>query len=460
MSQRTRSTLILRRCRRQLPLVLVLVFLLGPFLGIRLTGAVCFAFVETWAMQNGCGVRLKSQGARSGDAASRNGRRLWMLSDQSTATADVATTNRVYVVVERGEEDSQLYDQVARSIAVNLSIPLLPRNRPENDAIIGALHHPDSAGSTNATTNSASYTHTLRVVPYTEYGIQDYAIGIQTLQSTVGKKTPRKKLRGRHHQLSGKPWMVDFAPPRSTRLRRRAASSSVEDLLLKACRFKTTASTGDGIVIWDLTAGFGQDAFLLAQQTWVRQVVMVERNPIIALLLQDALRRLDMLSSLVDGSWTSDVAMRAEALKDKLSLRVGDGVSVAQEAIQPVLSDSNHSTIGCDEQLPDLVYLDPMFPPRTKSAAVKKNMQILHALLSTQTTGPIVEDDTTTCLLKVALHCAQRRVVVKRPVGAPPLGSVVDKQSTPAKKTQRPLPKPSYEIKGSVNRWDVYSITT
>ena len=30
---------------------------------------------------------------------------------------------------------------------------------------------------------------------------------------------------------------------------------------------------------------------------------------------------------------------------------------------------------------PDVVYLDPMFPPRTKSSLVKKDMQLLHRLL-------------------------------------------------------------------------------
>ena len=30
---------------------------------------------------------------------------------------------------------------------------------------------------------------------------------------------------------------------------------------------------------------------------------------------------------------------------------------------------------------PDVCYLDPMFPPRTRSEAVKKDMQILHSLL-------------------------------------------------------------------------------
>jgi 16S rRNA (guanine1516-N2)-methyltransferase len=96
----------------------------------------------------------------------------------------------------------------------------------------------------------------------------------------------------------------------------------------------------------------------------------------------------------------------------------------------------------------DVVYLDPMFPPRTKSAAVKKGMQILHGLLDTQQS----DDESTnqrnleeSQLLELALQAAKVRVVVKRPIRATPLGG--DSSVTP---------RPSYDVEGSVNRWDVY----
>ena len=95
----------------------------------------------------------------------------------------------------------------------------------------------------------------------------------------------------------------------------------------------------------------------------------------------------------------------------------------------------------------DVCYLDPMFPLRTVSAAVKKNMQILHSLLESQQPLESNDDDQLE-LLEAALRVAQSRVVVKRPIYAPPLGtsSISNSKS----------PKPSFEICGSVNRIDVY----
>ena len=81
---------------------------------------------------------------------------------------------------------------------------------------------------------------------------------------------------------------------------------------------------------------------------------------------------------------------------------------------------------------PDVVYLDPMFPHRKKSAAVKKEMRLFQQLL-----GP---DEDADALLQPALALALKRVVVKRPAGAPYLA---DK-------------KPQIEMQGKANRFDIY----
>ena len=91
-----------------------------------------------------------------------------------------------------------------------------------------------------------------------------------------------------------------------------------------------------------------------------------------------------------------------------------------------------------------------MFPPRKKSAAVKKNMQILHGLLQTQQTDasgstPSLEEEC--ALLEAAISAAKSRVIVKRPIKAALLGEDA------ASKT---LLRPSHCVCGSVNRWDVY----
>ena len=87
-----------------------------------------------------------------------------------------------------------------------------------------------------------------------------------------------------------------------------------------------------------------------------------------------------------------------------------------------------------------------MFPVRTKKALVKQNMQILHGLLQSQVAiaDQGKDDDEAALLFDAAYRYALSRVVVKRPVNAPPLCPVEVK-------------KPSFDIRGSVNRWDVYS---
>jgi 16S rRNA (guanine1516-N2)-methyltransferase len=80
----------------------------------------------------------------------------------------------------------------------------------------------------------------------------------------------------------------------------------------------------------------------------------------------------------------------------------------------------------------DVVYLDPMFPHKKKSALVKKEMRVFQSVV-----GADLDADK---LLDAALNAARYRVVVKRPDYAPFLN---DK-------------KPTMSIKTKKNRFDVY----
>ncbi|MDQ7017408.1 MAG: class I SAM-dependent methyltransferase [Gammaproteobacteria bacterium] len=134
----------------------------------------------------------------------------------------------------------------------------------------------------------------------------------------------------------------------------------------------------------DATAGLGRDAFVLA--TLGCHVTMIERSPIIALLLQQALE---------EGSHNNDI----RSICQRLSL-------VNQDASDYLLNLPS-------EQHPEVIYLDPMYPGRQKKAQVKKEMQLLQTLLG--------KDLDSEQLLAAALKTAQKRVVVKRPKGAEPL---------------------------------------
>ena len=61
-------------------------------------------------------------------------------------------------------------------------------------------------------------------------------------------------------------------------------------------------------------------------------------------------------------------------------------------------------------------------------------------------------------LLLAACNAATRRVVVKRPIGAEPLGLSSGSVSHDDARNDMDTPKPSYDIRGSVNRFDVYII--
>ena len=154
--------------------------------------------------------------------------------------------------------------------------------------------------------------------------------------------------------------------------------------------------------ILDMTAGLGRDAFVLASLG--ARVTLFERHPIVAFLLENGLQR-----SLESSSPASLVCQR-------LNLISGDSAEK--------LSSSDRY---------DMVYLDPMFPSRAKSAAVKKDMAAFHELV-----GQDLDADK---LLGIALEHAEYRVVVKRPKNAPFLA---DKA-------------PSVSHKGKAGRFDIYS---
>ena len=83
-----------------------------------------------------------------------------------------------------------------------------------------------------------------------------------------------------------------------------------------------------------------------------------------------------------------------------------------QQRMQLQYVSSLEGIAACASDI-DVVYLDPMYPHKTKSALVKKEMQVFQSLVG--------EDADADGLLAPALKLAQKRVVVKRPGYAAPL---------------------------------------
>jgi len=154
--------------------------------------------------------------------------------------------------------------------------------------------------------------------------------------------------------------------------------------------------------VLDATAGLGRDGFLLAGLGC--QVTLMERMPIVAALLSDGIERA------------------------KLNLEIGELITSKMNLIHASSIENMAQLVS----QPDVIYLDPMYPHKEKSALVKKEMRVFQSLVG--------EDLDADDLLEPALALAKYRVVVKRPSYAPPLNNK----------------KPSTCIKMKKNRFDVY----
>ena len=169
------------------------------------------------------------------------------------------------------------------------------------------------------------------------------------------------------------------------------------ELLVRAARVKDAQ---DPRAV-DATAGLAEDSFLLAAAGF--RVELYERDPVIAALLRDALAR-------------AEADPRLAPITGRMRLHEEDSVAALAHM----------------EPAPDLVYLDPMFPARRKSAAVKKKLQLLQRL-----EAPCTDEDAE-ALVRAAVAAGPRKVVIKRPPKGPQLAGI----------------KPAYSLEGKAVRFD------
>jgi len=162
--------------------------------------------------------------------------------------------------------------------------------------------------------------------------------------------------------------------------------------------------------VFDATTGLARDSFILA--TLGCRVDMMEQSNIIGCLIVDGLRR---------GREEADLA----ATMTRMHFKQGDSLSY-------MTLERNNQALR-----PDVVYLDPMFPDRQKTALAKKEMRLFQLFcLEAETELDL--------LLEAAVYFAKRHVVVKRPLKA---ALPVDR-------------KPSHSITGRSCRFDVYVANT
>lgn len=181
-------------------------------------------------------------------------------------------------------------------------------------------------------------------------------------------------------------------------LKRLKKNNLQTELLVKAAKIKGAERT---LTVFDATAGFGEDSFLLAAAGF--EVTLYEYNPVIFELLSDAVKRAQGVQEL------------SEAV-GRMSIHCGNSIDILKTTVVS----------------PDIVLLHPMFPERQKSALVKKKFQLLHKLEC-----PCEEE---IALFNAALSVNPKKIIVKRP----PKGAYL------AGKT------PMYSILGKAVRYDCY----
>ena len=256
--------------------------------------------------------------------------------------------------------------------------------RPEaaRSSIVGVCAH-DPAGQSAAEALAAELS--LPLLPQGYAGRPETPTGQLVLSLTAGRlelaTTGRRAPRGVAADFCGE-LQRELAGPGAGRRRALARAAGL--------------GPGEALEVVDATAGLGRDAFRLASLGC--QVMLVERSPVVAALLADGMRR------------ASADSCAAPAI-GRLRLVGGDARDVLRRAPRP-----------------DVVLIDPMYPPARKSAAPGRELALLRRLLG--------HDADAGELLAVAREVARRRVVVKRRAHDPPLDGARPDLSWPGRSTR------------------------
>jgi 16S rRNA (guanine1516-N2)-methyltransferase len=158
---------------------------------------------------------------------------------------------------------------------------------------------------------------------------------------------------------------------------------------------------GQSPIIIDATAGLGRDAFLLASLG--SQVTLIERSDMIHELLAAGMETAHKAGG------------QHKEIIERMTLIHGDSIELLPRM---------HA---------EVVLVDPMHPPRKKSALVKAEMRAIRDIVGF--------DEDQRLLIETALAIAAKRVVLKWPARAAPLAGL------------RPA---SHQITGKSIRYDVF----
>lgn len=188
------------------------------------------------------------------------------------------------------------------------------------------------------------------------------------------------------YDLAGRRFCIDFIKDIKNYQRKKGG-------LKKELISRALGAGRSGMKVLDLSAGLGIDAVFLNQLGY--QVTALERHPLIYLCLQRALQK---------------------SLRTDLSFIHSDAAEFLQN----------------DRQVFNLIYFDPMFPDKKKSALPRQEMVFFREMVGN-------DEDAGRVLESALSRPGVERVVVKRPRKAPFLGT-----------------KPQVAIEGKLVRFDIY----
>ncbi len=188
----------------------------------------------------------------------------------------------------------------------------------------------------------------------------------------------------------------------------------------------------------DLTLGLAQDAWFLTELG--AQVVGFERSPLVYLLVSDAQRRARTINStkkhFLFSAYANSLQLlqkqveKPQTLTDFLGQYLSNSINDKVNDLNNV-KENNLDLWGSVDWASTVLYLDPMFPEKNKTALPRKEMQIFR--------GWVGADADSLELLKLAMQLPVDRIVVKRPMRAEPL-----------------LDKVTHSFIGKTVRYDLY----
>ncbi|MBC7743045.1 MAG: class I SAM-dependent methyltransferase [Bdellovibrionaceae bacterium] len=193
------------------------------------------------------------------------------------------------------------------------------------------------------------------------------------------------------YDMAGNKFSIDF---NENRINYHKKKSTIKSEILS----RALGAGRAGLRVLDISAGLAIDTVFLAQLGY--QVTALERNPLIFLALQRAYEQC------------------TEGFKINIKFFHASAIYF----------------LNTNSEIFDVIYFDPMFPEKTKSALPRQEMVFFKSLVGN-------DSDAVAVLKQCVRRKGLNRVVVKRPLKAPVLGL-----------------KPHSHVDGKLIRFDIYGV--